>query len=114
MGNRSLKGKIISPDNKQDLMVQFNERVGTQDAVIQTSWVQSEEDGWSILKNMASMAKMKDVSSSVTTVFNPLIQICDMISINGLQSDSRICVKVNNSMGLNTGKTTLVLNGVPT
>ena len=109
-----LKGKIISPDNKQDLMVQFNERVGTQDAVIQTSWVQSEEDGWSILKNMASMAKMKDVSSSVTTVFNPLIQICDMISINGLQSDLRICVKVNNSMGLNTGKTTLVLNGVPT
>ena len=111
-----LKGKVVSPDNKQDISIEFDGRSGNQDAVLDTSWVQSEEDGYTILRSMASMAKMKDLSLDMSIRFNPAIQLCDIINVTGItdiEGGKKIATKINHTIGLNEGKTDITLRGIP-
>ncbi|CAB4145655.1 hypothetical protein UFOVP1491_97 [uncultured Caudovirales phage] len=118
-----LKGKVVSPDNKQDISIEFDGRSGNQDAVLDTSWVQSEEDGYTILRSMASMAKMKDLSLDMSIRFNPAIQLCDIINVtikdnNGdaskdIEPGKKIATKISHTIGLNEGKTDITLRGIP-
>ena len=111
-----LKGKVVSPDNKQDISIEFDGRSGNQDAVLDTSWVQSEEDGYTILRSMASMAKMKDLSLDMSIRFNPAIQLCDIINVTGItdiDGGSKVATKISHTIGLNEGKTDITLRGIP-